>query len=519
ILHGLAGIIQAKVGDGNALVGAAAGALNEALLPEMEKFLDAQNITDPEARRGYLQLASAMLGAGIGAIADGTSGAALGGTTAYNATTYNRLLHPDQVSAVQKKAKELAGKDGLTAEEWEKRLTQQLLYQNDSYQQSFGNDPVAEGILKEVAQATGIDMDARGTAAYWNHAQNSEYLGQLAASYWLAGNPGNMNIDPLVRVMSQAAKDPHMVKQTAAQRKDLFDAMLVIALLLPPESPTSSATTDKSQSSIFTALNQVGNSLLGTGVLTAQEEEAVRQRQMQALVTGYGNAIAAAGLGTRSLLGGKANASAKEIIAVERVSQLAKEAAAANAKLAKSADSIGDGAYVAPVHTSKDAFQTHGLSAEQVPASIRNQLAQDLEGAFGQGAAKQAQEVINSGKSVPVPMTATAETKLYRVQVEGREFNSTSVYYMDAAQLQRVQSNPQLLQDMLGLPPGSKGVSYTIFERQPLPGQMPTIYQSSVATVTTNTGKISVGSGVQTILPNGSLWSSPVPIATVRIGG
>lgn len=93
ILHGLAGIIQAKVGDGNALVGAAAGALNEALLPEMEKFLDAQNITDPEARKGYLQLGSALLGAGLGAVADGTNGAALGGTVAYNATTYNYLTH------------------------------------------------------------------------------------------------------------------------------------------------------------------------------------------------------------------------------------------------------------------------------------------------------------------------------------------------------------------------------------------------------------------------------------------
>ncbi|WP_205205233.1 DUF6862 domain-containing protein, partial [Azonexus hydrophilus] len=89
------GIIQAKVGDGNALVGAAAGALNEALLPEMEKFLDAQNITDPEARKGYLQLGSALLGAGLGAVADGTNGAALGGTVAYNATTYNYLSHPE----------------------------------------------------------------------------------------------------------------------------------------------------------------------------------------------------------------------------------------------------------------------------------------------------------------------------------------------------------------------------------------------------------------------------------------
>ena len=113
ILHGLAGIIQAKVGDGNALVGAAAGALNEVLLPLMLNYLDAQNITDPEARRGYLQLASAMLGAGIGAIADGASGAALGGTAAYNATTYNYLTH-----ATMRKVQDcLTGKTCANADE------------------------------------------------------------------------------------------------------------------------------------------------------------------------------------------------------------------------------------------------------------------------------------------------------------------------------------------------------------------------------------------------------------------
>lgn len=102
-------------------------------------------------------------------------------------------------------------------------------------------------------------------------------------------------------------------------------------------------------------------------------------------------------------------------------------------------------------------------------------------------------------------MTATTETRLYRVQVDTYKFNDQSVYYMDAAQLQRVQNNPQLLQDILGLPQNSKGVSYTVFERQPLPGLTPTIYQSSVATVTTNTGKISVDAGVQSIFPNGNL--------------
>ena len=98
ILHGLAGVLTAMVGKGNAVVGATAGALNEAVLPEMSKFLEAKGIKDgSEEYKGYMQLGSAMLGAGIGAVAGGgsTQGASLGGTVAHNATTFNYLDHPE----------------------------------------------------------------------------------------------------------------------------------------------------------------------------------------------------------------------------------------------------------------------------------------------------------------------------------------------------------------------------------------------------------------------------------------
>lgn len=289
--------------------------------------------------------------------------------------------------------------------------------------------------------------------------------------------------------------------------------MVAVASQLPPESLASSQTTDTSQSALFTALNRVGNSLLGTGVLTSQDEEAVRQRQLQALVMGYGNAQAAAGLGTRSLQGVKALAAGADMAIVIKVESLAQEAIAANVKLSRSTN-VADGPYEAPVHTSTNTFQTHGLALEQVPSGVRNQLAQDLTGGAGVG---KLEEIIQSGKTIPIPSLATSETKLYRIQVEGRDFNSQSVYYMDAAQLQRVQGNPQLLQDLLGLPPNSKGIAYTIYERQPLAGQTPTIYQSNIATVTTDTGGKSVGAGNQTILPNSKLWSKPTEVGTVRI--
>lgn len=110
ILHGLAGVITAKVGGGSAFTGAASGAINEALIPEMSKFLEDRGVrAGSEEYKGYMQLGSALLGAGIGAVAKGTGGAALGATVAHNATTYNFLGHADKAERDRLKAKSQSG--------------------------------------------------------------------------------------------------------------------------------------------------------------------------------------------------------------------------------------------------------------------------------------------------------------------------------------------------------------------------------------------------------------------------
>lgn len=343
VLHGIAGLIQGAAGGGNGLQSAVAAMANEALTDKIQAYINEQvplpklsdNPTQEELdayrsasrqRTEFSEFAAQLIGGTTVALMGGTGREIQqGANVALTADRFNRQLHPDMVKAAKAKSQELAGKDGLSAEQWEQRLTQQLLYQNDSSYKSSGNDPVAESILKQLASATGIDMDARGnTAVYNNHAMNSQYLGQLSDSYRLAGNPRNMAIDPLVRAMSQAANDPNMVKQTPEQRKQLFDDMLIVAGQLPRESLTSSQTTDSSQSALFTALNRVGNSLLGTGILTKQEEEAVRQRQLQALVIGYGAATGAAGL-TKLTSGSKvAKTSARTTEVAEETTQASK---------------------------------------------------------------------------------------------------------------------------------------------------------------------------------------------------
>jgi filamentous hemagglutinin len=162
ILHGLSGVLQAKIGTGSALVGATAGAANEALIPAMSDYLESQGIKQgSDEYKGYMQLGSAMLGAGIGAIADGSNGAALGGTVAHNATTYNRLLHPDEEKWIKKNAKKFAEKEGISEKEATERLTQQALKDVDYLWRAVladGNDAGAKSFLDGTQQTFVNDL-------------------------------------------------------------------------------------------------------------------------------------------------------------------------------------------------------------------------------------------------------------------------------------------------------------------------------------------------------------------------
>jgi hypothetical protein len=101
-LHGLVGLITAKIGDGNVAAGALSAMAHEALVENMRDYLYSQGFDESteEKKREFdalMNLGSTLLGAAVGALADGTQGAATGATTALNADVYNRQLHPDAV--------------------------------------------------------------------------------------------------------------------------------------------------------------------------------------------------------------------------------------------------------------------------------------------------------------------------------------------------------------------------------------------------------------------------------------
>ena len=103
-LHGIAGLIQAKVGGGNALAGISAGMAQEALAPVLASYLEANGIprkladgktTNPDFT-ALMQAGAAMAGAAVGAVAAGnTAGAATGTSVALTGVTNNYLKHTE----------------------------------------------------------------------------------------------------------------------------------------------------------------------------------------------------------------------------------------------------------------------------------------------------------------------------------------------------------------------------------------------------------------------------------------
>jgi hypothetical protein len=294
-------------------------------------------------------------------------------------------------------------------------------------------------------------------------------------------------------------------------------------------------TTDPTQrASLQLQINEADNSMrqianLGKDTLALMYQQTGNpqyQNAFQALTAATsGNELAGA-LTMPGGAGGNVNKAVQEtksgaqIAQTTKINTLADEANTANNALNKTNSTPADSNYVAPQHTSKDNFQTHGLTVDQVPASIKNQLTQDLQATFGSATEKMVKELIESGRTVPVPMQATSDVKLYKLVPDSSAYGpkADSPYFVDSAQLQRIQQNPSLANDILGLPSGSQSPGFKVYEVQPKPDAAPTVYQSDVATATNKTGPAAVGNAKQTLVPDRSLWTEP-KLTNIKIGG
>ncbi|MFC0350701.1 hemagglutinin repeat-containing protein [Undibacterium danionis] len=103
ILHGLAGLVQAKLGGTSELSGFTSGATKEAVTPLMESFLKSQGYSYGSAEfNDMMKLGSTLVGAATGAVVGGgAQNINVGANIALNAEQNNRQLHYKEAALIK----------------------------------------------------------------------------------------------------------------------------------------------------------------------------------------------------------------------------------------------------------------------------------------------------------------------------------------------------------------------------------------------------------------------------------
>ncbi|MBI3713185.1 MAG: hemagglutinin repeat-containing protein, partial [Burkholderiales bacterium] len=569
ILHGLSGLIQAKIGGTDLLSGMTASAGKEAVTPLMESYLVSQGIVhdSPEFDK-MMKLGASLFGAATSAVIGGGALNINAGTSiAAISETDNRQLHKKELRLAELLAKKSNGQ--FT----EKQIADAL--------RASGNSALGEDITKGMVVP--LNKDTPASAIYdsvgmkvTTDGSGHSYLVQTV----------NSNVDPtlakFIHDNTGGDKSPYSwgldgvgnntppttyieVSKGGAQRYGQFYANGQVFTLPLADCPAASCqmfspiarfgVSEKDQAEIaaweaasnkqvvkdlgkgglvvLTAVTLpatatgiiVGGAIVGGGSSvidqsvdtgTVNPVTVVEEAAKGAVVSGVTLGVVKGGSSAVKVVGSKID-SAFGVNGAKVVDDLAVQANKVNEQLVKETQLVGDQPYVAPTNTA-NGFQTHGINTEQVPQPIRDQLSKDLRAGGVANPQEALEQIIESGKTVPIPVQANADTKLYKlVSPEGRYTtpSSSTVYWVDQEQLNLIRANPERTNEILGLPAGSQAKTFNVFEIQPQPNTTPTVYQSQVATTTEANGATSVGNATQTIVPNRSQWTTPKPTGEV----
>ena len=179
-MHALAGALAAKMSGGNVATGAAAGAGSEWLntyvtdyLNEHTKDLKLDAGQKEKLKQAAQQMTALAIGAAAGAVTGGTSETIKQGALAsYNAETYNRQLHIDEIKWIKENAKRFAQEESerlghqVTEQEATERLITQAAQEVDyAWFKKIGEtDGQAQSFLRgATAQGDVPPYDNRGT--------------------------------------------------------------------------------------------------------------------------------------------------------------------------------------------------------------------------------------------------------------------------------------------------------------------------------------------------------------------
>ena len=188
VMHAVAGCGVGMVASRNCVAGAVGAGLQEALSGPLNQ------IDDIELKVKIAGLSGALAIALTGGDASAVNVANM---TGQNAATYNRQLHTDELRAIEEKAKELAGTDGKSADEWHKLLQQEAMRLTDEqWNGEFEGTENATVLnaLAELRTEYGTDFVNKVGDQFRFLEQDSRFSDQLTFANSLVENAESYNI-------------------------------------------------------------------------------------------------------------------------------------------------------------------------------------------------------------------------------------------------------------------------------------------------------------------------------------
>jgi len=192
LLHAVVGALLGEASGVGAVAGGSAAAANQTLSGYLYEFLKEQGVVDGDSaqQRKTIGELTALI---VGGVVGGSSGSFGGGASiALHGDKYNRQLHPFELEALRKLAKDesKSPESPLTEQQWYDKLLVQALRQVDStYAAQLGaDDPLAQLVLGRVNISV-TDEEGRviqlfqGGAEFENNARYAEHIRYGAEDY------------------------------------------------------------------------------------------------------------------------------------------------------------------------------------------------------------------------------------------------------------------------------------------------------------------------------------------------
>jgi filamentous hemagglutinin len=578
ILHGLAGLVQAKLGDNNALAGAVVGALYEYSVPKLvtaidnlqkdqrtdlikqyealskmaegaekdstKKQLDSQWVALDKENKSMIELGSAIIGGVAGkAIGGDLQTANAGANMALTADQNNRQLHLNEKQRIKELAKGDAEKEARLIMAACALVKCYAEYPENSaeykYFKNLADISASTALAHErqlLSKQTDVRFDVKvGMVTNTLFGYSTNRINPFsdanidAAKSWDTSMGFTTRLGGAAQVVggvgTAVVSSGLVVSGTAACPASFgagcgIAAVGVVGNLWSADQIVSGGKTLWNGQASTSLGGQLVSNVFGVSAQTDELINSFVGLSPLAIDAALTNSAAKTLVATNvvaketkngNVLSSELKAAGESKLTTKSVDDLAAQANKANAQLTKEGQLVGDQPYVAPNNTT-GGFQTHGVKTEQVPQAIQDQLTKDLRAGGAMNPRDAMQQIIESGKTVPIPMQASADTKLYKLVSPDGKFttpSSSTAYWIDQKQLDLIKAYPERVNEILGLPVGSQAKSFNVFEIQPKPNTVPTIYQSQVATTTEANGLTSAGNATQTIVPNRNLWTTP----------